>query len=317
MKYLYAYILAIMNLVACSESANISSSKDSYVTNAEFTVSEILEKNTSGIVFHMKPKIRASCNYMFVAISKHIKGDEWREVAIAHPGRDVKEKYGERFIKDIPIFFSLDSDGLHGLTTIGCHESQGQSRQVKDLVATFELQRGQLRYLGEIGPWDTSSRFHKFDIVDRSEFITEKLTQIFGSLPSIYQKSLMQYYTRKLSADTKEEITKLVDSFIAHKQRAQPCEQIITEHNDNAKAHKAWVEIYGRTNKDDLTSEVIMERNILIHKTTALRSMLHDCKKMLQNNTEVTEMESQIDKLQKKMNKETERLKKRSTQVNL
>lgn len=259
---LKAAIVALV-MTACSPSTSVETEtaplKTKTKTNAEFMLDSI-ESGAAGIILHLRPKVKKSCSYMYVEVSENLDG-MWYPRFISSPGKKQHETYGETFIENMPVFISLTSENLHGITAIGCSRPQDGVKVVNTVLTTFTPKLGQVTYIGEMGPWDTHQRYQNLLPSDKFDTMSNRIVKIIPGASEYLTKDIMEPFVLELSPEQKaalkaEEIQNA---------KTLLCDGLAAEHN--------------RILKDETTSA----RENFIRKKH-LRDMIYGCRQIKEKN---------------------------------
>lgn len=279
-----ALLMAVVFLSACGDAAKpeMEAVQDTYVTNAEYVLGKIQDEGAAGIVLHLKPRVKTSCAYMYAEISHRAGPDEpWEVIAAMWPGKNPKEKYGERFIENQMYFMALTTEGPHALTAFGCKPVNGESQVVRGVFSIFTPEPGKLSYLGEVGPWDTRKMFLKVDFADRRDMALEKVTHINPELASYFTPAVMEKYVRKLTPEEEASLNASRQIVKDLKIKQDVRRNAVSRYNEARDSYLTLKAVYGGTSSKLLSPDAQAERDMLIRNMTVYNASIEKIDQMI------------------------------------
>ena len=199
-------------LAACSNTED-AIVEAPYVTNAEYVLDRIDLDAKSGVAFQVKPIRTTACKHMYIEIGQQDANGQWRRTNAMYPGKDNRNDFGQKDLKDQIHFAEVDNVGEYGVIALGCEPYNGQMSAVRSLLATFEVEPGKLNYIGEIALIPTGSRgFSTVEVADRTDFALEQIQLQLPALESYFHASPMEKYVVEISPEQQAALDRIAET---------------------------------------------------------------------------------------------------------
>lgn len=269
-------MIIIGGIAACSDSKTSDAPiVKPYVTNAEYVLERIESGESSGVAFQVKPTHRKACKSMYIEIGRQNSEGFWETTNTLFPGKDNRDNFGQTVINDQIHFAEVDGEGQFAVLALGCEPYGDTLKITKGLIATFDVNFGELNYIGEIALITTgiaSRRFSAIEVADRSEFA---LTQIQSQRPALekhFQPNIMKKYVTEFTPQMQAKFDELykrlekIDALTENANRTITVRNKFFEEQKNVQGIiDIWDEKHGYPQKD-LTRQQTEDRNKLLRQ---------------------------------------------------